>query len=523
MKTKPLGPFLGINTRLPDYSLRTKEGDFVKDAVNVDLLNDGSFRRRRSADIAQAMTAPHSLGHGYLVRASVLYKVTLPTYTETLASLLSTNDPMSYALEGDLYCTNGTDRLRITSAGTVYPWAMPTPAEPVVTQIAGTLKKGTYQVAVSYCNTTTGEESGVSASNNFHVSSDNAGLRITVPSATTGATHANIYVSTINGGVPFYQKQVALGGTTDVTALVAGREAVQRFEEPMPAGSRVFFFNGRMCVVNGKTLYYGLPYRHGYYLPLEGRIDFHEDIAIAVANQAGIYVATASQTFFFAGLSVAEIEAVQNPLPYGAVKGTEFMLPRIDQVGWFGRHGVVVADKHGQISPLMEKQVALSTVPASGVSGVFEDGDVVRVVSCGWCVNLSNGGATRYTGYDFTSYWGDFATSSDGLYNLRGVAKVPALVMLGTEDFSTERLKMVPAAYVGGEFGGPMELVVTTPKQGTYSYVARDYSPDMEMQRIDPGKGLKDNWYSFTLNNRDGFDFTLASVSFAPVASGRRI
>lgn len=523
MKTKPLGPFLGINTRLPDYSLRTKEGDFVKDAVNVDLLNDGSFRRRRSADIAQAMTAPHSLGHGYLVRASVLYKVTLPAYTETLAALLSTNDPMSYAMEGDLYCTNGADRLRITSAGTVYPWAMPTPAEPVVTQIAGTLKKGTYQVAVSYCNTTTGEESGVSASNNFHVSSDNAGLRITVPSATTGATHANIYVSTLNGGVPFYQKQVVLGGTTDVTALVAGREAVQRFEEPMPAGSRVFFFNGRMCVVKGKTLYYGLPYRHGYYLPLEGRIDFHEDIAIAVANQAGIYVATASQTFFFAGLSVAEIEAVQNPLPYGAVKGTEFMLPRIDQVGWFGRHGVVVADKHGQISPLMEKRVALSTVPASGVSGVFEDGDLVRVVSCGWCMNIETGAATRYTGYDFTSVHGIYGTKADGIYRLDGASNVVASADLGKHKFGAEELKRMPALYMGGEFDGAMRAVIETSRQGSFEYAARSYDSDLRIQRVDPGKGLKDNWYGLRLHNGDGFDFTLATVSTAPVASGRRI
>ncbi len=523
MKTKPIGPFLGINTRLPDFNLGTKEGYYVRDAVNVDLLNEGSFRRRRSADMLQAMTAPHSLGHGYMVRASTLYKVTLPTYTETLATLLSTNAPMSYAADGDLYCTNGTDRLRIASNGTVCPWALPTPAEPTVTQIAGTLKKGTYQVAVAYCNTTTGEEGGVSASNNFHVSSDNAGLRINVPAATTGATHANIYVSTLNGGVPFYQKQVTLGGTTDVTALVAGREAVQRFEEPMPAGSRVFFFNGRMCVVKDKTLYYGLPFRHGYYLPLEGRIDFHEDIAIAVANQAGIYVATGSQTFFFAGFSPAEIEAVQNPLPYGAVKGTEFAHARTDLVGWFGRHGVVVADKNGQISPLMEKQIALTSVPASGVSQVFEDGDLVRVVSCGWCVNLGNGGATRYTGFDFTSYSGIFATLSDGLYRLDGSENVPALVDLGTNDFGSENLKLLPCAYVGGEFSGAVELIVSTPKQGVFSYTARNYSPDIEMQRIDLGRGLRDNWYSFVLNNRDGFDFTLASASFAPVASGRRI
>lgn len=523
MKTYSITPFLGINTRLPNFSLNTKEGRYVRDAVNVDLLNDGSLRRRRSADVVQAMSGAHSLGHNYLVRASVLYKVTLPNYSETMAALLMSDEPMSYATEGDLYCTNGTDALRIAADGSVYPWGLTTPDEPFVAQIAGTLAKGTYQVAVAYYNDGTGEEGGVSASNNFSVNSDGAGLRITVPPVTTGATHVNIYVSTQNGGVPFFQKRVAPGGTTDVLSLVAGREAVQRFEAPMPAGSRVFFFNGRMCVVKGSTLYYGLPYRHGYYQPLDGRIDFHKDITVAVANQAGIYVATTDQTFFFAGFSLAEVEAVQNPLPYGAVKGTEFFHTRTELVGWFGRHGLVVADKEGHISALMEKQIGITSVPTSGTSGIFEDGDLIRVVSCGWCVNLGNGGATRYSGYDFTSYDGVFAANSNGLYRLDGTGNVVATVDLGTEDFGSEQQKHVPCAYLGGMFDGPMEMTVHTPKQGEFSYTVRNYSQNVEMQRIDFGRGLKDNWYDFSMNNGYGFDFTLALVSFSPLLSNRRI
>lgn len=40
MKTLPKGPFLGINNRRPDFALHVpKEGDFVRDAVNVDIDN----------------------------------------------------------------------------------------------------------------------------------------------------------------------------------------------------------------------------------------------------------------------------------------------------------------------------------------------------------------------------------------------------------------------------------------------------------------------------------------------------
>jgi hypothetical protein len=43
------------------------------------------------------------------------------------------------------------------------------------------------------------------------------------------------------------------------------------------------------------------------------------------------------------------------------------------------------------------------------------------------------------------------------------------------------------------------------------------------VQRIDPGKGLRENYYGLKLMNTEGSEFTLASVSFSPVASGRRI
>ena len=42
MKTQAKGPFLGINNRKPDYALHVdKTGDFLRDALNVDLDNVG--------------------------------------------------------------------------------------------------------------------------------------------------------------------------------------------------------------------------------------------------------------------------------------------------------------------------------------------------------------------------------------------------------------------------------------------------------------------------------------------------
>ena len=68
-----------------------------------------------------------------------------------------------------------------------------------------------------------------------------------------------------------------------------------------------------------------------------------------------------------------------------------------------------------------------------------------------------------------------------------------------------------------------MELRVQAPREVDYTYAARSSGEDLQMQRIDPGKGLRANWYELTVLNAGGADFTLASVSFAPTASTRRI
>lgn len=75
------------------------------------------------------------------------------------------------------------------------------------------------------------------------------------------------------------------------------------------------------------------------------------------------------------------------------------------------------------------------------------------------------------------------------------------------------------AAYAGTQ----MELRVTTPEAEDYWYDARSSSTDLRIQRVDPGRGLRANWYDLSIYNTEGSEFTLASASFATVDSSRRI
>lgn len=525
MKTLPKGPFLGISNRKPDYALHVKgTGDFVRDAVNVDLDNAGSFRRRKASQLLQAQVSPHSLymtsdTTGYLVRSGSMYAITLPTYTESFFKLLTNNDQVHWLeFNGDLYYSNGTDSGRISS-GVVYPLGLPTLDEPVPSSLpGGNLFAGAYQVAWSYYNATTGEEGGVSPSCNYALATD-GGLRVTLPAAADGATHVNVYCSTVNGSIPLLCASVEIGSfpTYDILNPGAAREANQRYESPLPAG-KLFLFNGCLCSYSGGNVYEGLPFRPGYYLPSEGRIPFPSTVTNCVPAQAGVYV-VADKTYWISGQRMTASEMVMDVLPYGGVQHTEFVSPNKTIYGWFGEQGIVFATPQGEVEAIMSDNIKL-TPPASGLSVVLETDDYRRVVACGWCMNIDTKAATRYDGYDFTSISRGYGTKADGLYLLEGDGDVEWSIDLGKENFGTEAKKRMPAAYLGCTSSRPLELRIKTPKDD-FTYPARSCSDELQEHRVDPGKGLEANWFHLSLQGDS--DFTLATVSFAPTASHRRI
>ena len=528
MKTQPIGPFLGINNRLPDFSLATEAGHWLREAENVDIDNAGRVRRRKAATLLQAASAPHSLyttadGTRYAVIGGTMYTITLPSYTQAPFKVLSNNDKVSYVeYAGSLYYSNGTDSGRIES-GIWFPWALPTPTTPTVATISGALYKGWYQAAAAYYNNVTGEEGGVSPSSSYELAAT-GGLRVTLPSATSGATHVNVYVSSVNGSIPMLVATVATGTAYyDVTLeapIAQGREAFQRYEEPIPAGVP-FMHNGRLCTYSGGAINVGLPGRPGYYVPTDPRLEFPAAVTNAISGQNGVYV-TADKTYWFAGTDILDVQNVVDVLRYGGVAGTASSMPHTPGAGWFSEKGFILADTSGQATAPMDVAIDL-TAPASGVSRVFSSNGYYRAVSCGWCMNIERMAATQYADYDFTSMSGNYATGAAGFYDLDSTGAVDAHVSLGKNDFGIENLKRLPACYLGASSDTPMELRVTTPDDEDYQYDARSCGTDIRIHRVDPGKGLYSNWYDLALYNTEGSDFTLATVSFAPVASGRRI
>ncbi len=529
MKTVPLGPFIGINNRLPPFALHVdKKGDFLLAADNVDVDNSGRVRSRLRTLKLHTLTNPHSLymvsaTAGYLVRASTLYAITLPSYTETLVKVLTTDAPLSYVLlDGELYYSNGTDGGRLT-AGTWYPLGLPTPSAPGLAVTAGgSLGSAWYQVSVSYRNNTTGEEGGTSASSSIQLSAVGS-IVVTLPAATPGATHVNVYVSGPNGEVPFLLASPTAGTATyTATGAAQGRETPGRFEVPLPPGT-LFVHNAALCSFSGKNVFVGLPYRPGYCMEVESIIPFPAPVSVAVSGQTGVYIA-ADKTYWIPGaLDAMEGAPVVDVLPFGAVPGTAFVVPDKPMVGWFSSAGVVLGDTQGQVTLPMKDNVTL-TPPVSGVATVFVSDGYRRVTTCGWCMNLENGAATTYSGWEFTSLSGEYGTQADGVYSTAEDADdARTTVDLGRLDFGTDTLKQVPCAYLGAYAESPMELTASTPGGEEYVYLASQRSAPMAVQRVELGRGLRAAWFDIQISGTPGEVFILAGVSFAVVDTGRRI
>ena len=525
LKTASIGPFRGVNNRLPDFALSSEDGDFVRSAVNVDLDDAGRFRRRPGQELVQALTSPHSLfettdGRFFLVVDAALYRITLPTYSQTLVKVLSTNAETFYVEHnGDVYFSNGTDSGRIASDDAWYPWALPTPNYPAIATIAGGLAPGTYQLALTYSNATTGEEGGAKPALTHELTST-GGIRVTLPGATTGATHVNVYVSACNGDVPCLQTTVLVGtSSVDVTAISTTRACSTIGLSPLPAGTGTFFHMGRLGVIADNCVYFSEPWKAGYYRAFANFIPFPAPVSLVVPSQNGCYIA-ADQTRWFAG-DLANPDSIVDVLPYGAVPGTAFVSVHDTTVGWFGALGVVFASSAGEVVAAMADHISL-TPPASGASTVIADNGYRKVVSCGWCVNLATRAATQYDDYAYTSFAGGYGTKADGIYTLSGDEAVDASMGIGRRDFGTLSGKRIPVLRLGVESERPMVLTVSTPDYpGGFSYPARRVKGSLREQTVTPGQGLVATWFDLSLSNKEGEDFILATVN-ADVALMRR-
>lgn len=381
LKPISMGPFLGMNNRLPDTQLRTKDGTFLRNAVNVDVNTAGYVKRRHGSALAVAGTDCHSFWSNALgtlafyVDYNTLYQLhgTPGALTATaLIAGLTPGMPMSYAdLNADVYCTNGATINRIT-AGAVFPQALPTPAAlpSPVTSTGGALKAGLYSFTITYA-TAAGEESG--APFPLQVAVPEGGI-LTLSGFPSGAALVNLYMSPLNGDEYYFVAQL-VGGTASyaiTTPVAFGRRCMTIGLAPMPPGQIIRVLNGRIFVAIGSMLYYSEAYSP-LYDPARNFVPFPLPITVMQDVNNGLYVCS-DQTYWIKG---DILDAELNPvLPYGGILGTAGYIPTENSVFWMSPRGLVKGTQEGEVTNLQEKTNAVN----SGIIGasLFRESDGLK-------------------------------------------------------------------------------------------------------------------------------------------------
>ena len=371
MKTVPVGPFLGMNNRLPDTKLRVQDkGDFLRNAVNVDVTTAGTVKRRQGMTKLVEGDSCHSFyAHGddaYYADGTNLYRLT-GTVDTPVRQLVRDDLPLGRTLTfcdmaGTLIYSDGLELYRLTGSVSER-YTLPTPnLAPSITVTTGALPGGLYQVTYTSVGPQ-GMESGAFPPVQVSVP-DNGGLDIAVPADT------RVFVSPCNGDMLFF---VGEGPSVSVTTPTDGGELCQTLNlHPLPGGDIVRYRYGRLYVAKGEVLYYSEPFAPGLFNPLGNWLVFPEKINVLEPINQGIWLVT-DKTYWMPGTDPSKAELLEQ-LPYGAAFGSGLSFPDRNQVAWMSDRGMCLADGNGAVQNVQEANVVTNPVASGAVLLREEDG-----------------------------------------------------------------------------------------------------------------------------------------------------
>lgn len=363
-KTTPIGPFAGINNRLPDHQLAVvergrKAGDYLRDALNVDITNAGTLIGRSPTTRARPGEFMHSLwsdgrDHCYVA------DTTLMLNGMSVREGMRRAKALAYVryTDGGIYWSDGYVLERL-AGGVSHPAAPPRPNPSPVLELlsAGALPEGRYQACVTLLNG--GVESPPSWPQQVFCQ-EGRGLRL----SSMPPGEKNVYISTCNGDVLFHYATTS-AVQLDIPVLPAdlGHQLLTQDYDALPPGRILATFSGRLLSASGSTLYIGEPYAGAIYNPMKGYIPFPDEITMVAPLDTGFFVGTSEATYWCSGRSTDEIEVVLAKNE-GVSFGTSWLIYQ-DQQSWRSDKGVCLGAPDGSVTNIQEKSVAV----AKGVAG----------------------------------------------------------------------------------------------------------------------------------------------------------
>jgi hypothetical protein len=255
----------------------------------------------------------------------------------------------------------------------IRPVGIPVPASLSASVTTGDLLPGWYQTTITYFYGD--EEGGAYPSVNTELPVG-GGITLTLPSIPIGVTAIGVYLSGLNGEVPFLYGSVSPStSTVTLAGLATGQACRTQFRGPMPAGELLAHLDGRLLSAAGSILSYSDEYNFGMTHLSSGYIPFPADITVvqpcSSLTGSGVYV-VADKTYWLTGIGTEQM-SIADVLPYGAVKRSSGLMRNQSKAFWLGARGLVIGDSNGQVQAVQEKDLLLD-LSGSGAS-VFIEGN----------------------------------------------------------------------------------------------------------------------------------------------------
>ena len=393
-KDLPL-PLLGADVVGQEGSL--PEGT-VRRAHNVVIDSTGGFARRPGHSLAIALENAHSLYRNpdwVLVAAGTkLYTLNLGQASkEVIFEGLTLEAPVSYceAANDTYFCSPGVLG-KITRSGLVRRpgVAQLLGLKPTLTATVGALSAGRYGVAYSLINDL-GEESGLSSIEWIDLPTS-GGILLSVLQTASNVSRMGIYMTTPGGSELYLHSNRVHAGTASILEPTLSRQATKQYLEPMPGGSIVRFFHGRLYVADGPWLWVSEPFDYGLTSVKSGYMIFDRAITMLEPVEGGIFVGMADRVMFLQGDGPGGFRnttaATRGAIPYsGATAPADYFSDLVAPdrgkpcAAWLSEVGLAVGRPDGSVSFPQSQRVRV--IGERARAAFVEHDGIKQAVFCG--------------------------------------------------------------------------------------------------------------------------------------------
>lgn len=398
----------GIDVVTPETELAD---NVARSVENVVIHNDGGFDLRPGAtkvldlDGVRQLWATKDGSRAFATTAQTLYALTWPAEANAIADVWRTTPVVFAEGFGSVYMADDVI-YRITDDGVVAAGVADLRGtEPTLSAAPGSLVAERYGFAFSAVDAA-GQESGLSDIAWIDLETD-GGVQLGLPASAGAATRYRIYRTTANGGDDLRLcDTIAVASSHTITGGEVGRLARNRYLAPLPAGTQLFEYRGRMYSAVDSFLFCSEPLNPELHDAREGFIGMPGPIRMAAPVENGIFIGTDTDILFLSGSSPRDFK-LEHAAGNGAfeqravVAPASYFNPKLvdtarEVVMWVSGNGYQIGLPGGTVVSPQEGKVRLSDVGQAETLVFMVDG-VKQIVSAMEAMTLGNGGATDTT------------------------------------------------------------------------------------------------------------------------------